>query len=45
MGRRCIPDVVLKNEGSMMQTYLNINVHVVNMHIWKPINIYVETYT
>ena len=28
-GRRCIPDVVLKNEGSMMQTCRNINVHEV----------------
>ena len=26
-GRRCIPDSVLKNEGSMMQTYQTINVH------------------
>ena len=31
--RRCIPDVVLKNEGSMVQTCLNINVHVVNTDI------------
>ena len=30
-GRRCIPDVVLKNEGSI--TYPNINVHVVNTDI------------
>ena len=31
LGRRCIPDVVLKNKGSVMQTYRNIiNVHVVN---------------
>ena len=29
-GRRCIPDVVLKNEGSIMQICRNINVHVVN---------------
>ena len=26
-GWRCIPDVVLKNEGSMVQTWGNINVH------------------
>ena len=31
--RRCIPDVVLKNEGSMVQTYRNINGHVVNTDI------------
>ena len=31
-GRRCVPDVVLKNDGSMMQT-CNINVHVVNTDI------------
>ena len=30
MGRRCIPDVALKNQGSMVQTCRNINVHVVN---------------
>ena len=29
-GQRCIPDVVLKNEGSVVQTCRNINVHVVN---------------
>ena len=28
MGTRCIPYVALKNEGSMMQTCENINVHV-----------------
>ena len=32
-GRRCIPDVVLKKEGSMEQTCQNINVHVVNTDI------------
>ena len=32
-GRRCIPDDVLKNEGSMVQTCQNINVHVVNTDI------------
>ena len=32
-GRRCIPDVVLKNEGSMVQTFQNINVHAVNTDI------------
>ena len=26
----CIPDVVLRNEGSMVQTCRNIDVHVVN---------------
>ena len=31
-GRRC-PDVVLKNEGSMVQACRNINVHVVNTDI------------
>ena len=30
MGRRSIPDVVLKNEDSMVQTCGSINVHVVN---------------
>ena len=40
MGRRCIPDVVLKNEGPMVQTRRDINVHVVNIYIY----IYVETY-
>ena len=30
MGRRRIPNVVLKNEGPMVQTCRNINVHVVN---------------
>ena len=36
-GRRCIPDVVLKNEGSMVQTCRNINVHVVNTDTcWDP---------
>ena len=29
-GRRCIPDAALKNEGPMVQTCRNINVHVVN---------------
>ena len=29
MGRRCIPNVILKNKGSMMQTCRNINEHVV----------------
>ena len=38
IGRRCIPDAALKNEGSMMQTCQNINVHVVIT------DIYVETY-
>ena len=31
--RRCNPDGVLKNEGSMMQTCRSINVHVVNTDI------------
>ena len=31
-GRRCIPDVVLKNEGSMGQTCRSINVHVCSKH-------------
>ena len=30
MGQRYIPDVVLKNEGTMVQTCQNINTHVVN---------------
>ena len=30
MGRRCIPDIVLKNEGPMVQTCRNIHVYVVN---------------
>ena len=33
-GRRCIPDVILKNEGSMVQSCRNINVHVVNTDIY-----------
>ena len=36
MGRRCITDAVLKNEGpmyAMVQTCRNINVHVVNTDI------------
>ena len=33
MGQRCIPDVALNNEGTMMQTCRNINVHVVNTDI------------
>ena len=42
MGRRSIPDVVLKNEGSMMQTCRNINVLVVNTDIfWKKNQIFV----
>ena len=32
-GRRCTPDVVLKNEGPMVQIRRNINVHVVNTDI------------
>ena len=28
--RRCIADVVLRNEGSMVQTRRNVNVQVVN---------------
>ena len=30
MGRQCIPDVILKNQCSMMQTCQNINVNVGN---------------
>ena len=33
MERRCIPNVALKNKGSMVQTCLDINVHVVNTYI------------
>ena len=33
MGRRGIADVALNNEGSMMQSCRNINVHVVNTDI------------
>ena len=32
-GQRCIADVVLKNEGSLVQTCQNINVPVVNTYI------------
>ena len=38
-GRRCIPDVVFKNERSMVQTFRNINVHVVNTDIFIDITI------
>ena len=31
-GQRCIPDVVLKNEGSMVQTCRKINEHVTTMY-------------
>ena len=31
--RQCIPDVVLKNEGSMVKTCRKINVHAVNTDI------------
>ena len=29
--------VILKNEGSRVQTYRNMNVHVVNTYMLKPI--------
>ena len=40
------PDVILKNEDSMVQTCRNINVHVVHIYIYIYIitQIYVETY-
>ena len=40
MGRQYIPDVALKNEGSMMQTRRNINVHVVNTDVETYMNVY-----
>ena len=33
--RQCIPEVVLKNQGSIMQTCRKINVHVVNTDICR----------
>ena len=38
MGRRSITDVVLKKEGSIMQTSRNIYVHVVNTDIYLSLN-------
>ena len=47
-GRRCIPDRYrIKNDGSMVQTCGNLNVHVVNTYVcadlleclWLPINV------
>ena len=34
-GQQCIPYVVLKNEGAMVQTHRNMNVQVVNRYILK----------
>ena len=38
METRCIPDIALKNEGSMMQTCRNINVHVVKTDICRDLH-------
>ena len=36
MGQRCITDVILKNEGLMVKTCQNINVHEVNKYKLSP---------
>ena len=37
-GRRCIPEVVFKNEGSMVQTCRKINVHLVITNISRKLH-------
>ena len=40
-GRRCIPDVDLKNKGTIVNIYRDINVHVINRYILRPTRIFI----